>query len=103
MKGGCMPYFVVVSFDLKNADAGDQDRICGELKNMGLAGTLTGHDGRVSELPTRTVAGKFSGSSARNVRNDVCTQVGTAFRKCRVKGKILISVGGNWDWGVRNA
>lgn len=98
-----MNYLVVVSYDVKNGESSDHDFIHEELKQIGLEDRLTDSTGRVSELPATTVAGTFEGSSAKNVRNDICTKVGSTFRERNLQGKIFISVGGSWDWGVRNA
>lgn len=97
-----MTYLVVVSFDIKNEAASDYKNIYEELKNIGLRDRLADHEGRERELPTSTVAGTFKGSSAKNVRNDICTRVGEAFRNAHIKGKIFISVGRDWMWGIRN-
>jgi hypothetical protein len=97
-----MTYLVVVSFDINNEGAGDYEHIYKEMKDIGLRDSLADHEGKERELPTSTVAGIFKGSSAKNVRNDICTRVGSAFRNGNIKGKIFISVGRDWMWGVRN-
>ena len=97
-----MNYLVVVSYDVKNGESADHEFIHEELKQIGLEDRLTDSTGRENGLPATTVAGTFEGSSARNVRNNICTKVGSAFRKHNLHGKIFISVGGSWDWGVRN-
>jgi len=96
-----MDYLVVVSLELNCLDAGSYDCMYARLKDIGLERSLTDQSGRERTLPAATVAGKFKGSSARNIRNDICTKVGVVFDHCEMGGKALIAVGGDWDWGIR--
>jgi hypothetical protein len=94
-------YFVVCTFDLKNADYEDYQNAYSDLKKIGLSRTVTSDKGSEIILPTTTTAGEFSGTSAVSIRDDLCSQVKKAFSARKFKSEIFISVGGDWSWGHR--
>ncbi len=96
-----MSYLVVVTFEIENAVPDDYLCIKEKLKNVGLHDSLVADDGRRYNLPTTTFAEKIEGSSADAIRDDICNQVKNVFGECGVKGKILVSVGEDWAWGIR--
>lgn len=96
-----MSYFVVCTFDLKNADYKDYQDAYADLAKIGLSRKITSDKNGSITLPTTTTAGEFNGTSASSVRDDVCDRVKKAFAARRFKSEIFVSVGGDWSWGHR--
>lgn len=95
-----MSYLVTATFDIVNAASEDYECIDKKFKLIGLSRTLQGTNSKV-ELPYNTYAGEFNGASAGQVRDDVADKTQTAMKSCTVKGKLFVTVGGDWAWGSR--
>jgi hypothetical protein len=94
-----MSYFVVCTFDLKNATRTDYENAYNDLANMGLKKTVVAGNGMNVVAPTTTAMGEFTGTSSASVRDFVRTRVQAAFNGRRFKSEIFIVVGGDWTWG----
>ncbi|UTW62105.1 hypothetical protein KFE98_19175 [bacterium SCSIO 12741] len=53
-------------------------------------------------LSNNTFSGELEGESATNLRDDIFSKTEAIFLSFGLKGKIFVSVGGNWSWGIRN-
>ncbi|QDT29881.1 hypothetical protein Enr10x_52380 [Gimesia panareensis] len=89
-------FFVVTTFDLKDASSADYDCAEKNLNAVGLSKTLK--SGTVN-LPYNTFAGQFTGKDAPSVRDFVRTKAKAALNKCGLSGNLFVSVGGDWTWG----
>lgn len=92
-----MSFFVICTFDLKNASREDYTKAYAELEKIGLSRKLEGEGGKEITLTT-TTAGKFTGESAEVIRDALRERVKKAFSSQALKSEIFISVGGNWAW-----
>ncbi|EPG0528779.1 hypothetical protein ACSWYU_000268 [Vibrio harveyi] len=97
-----MSYFVLCSFDLKNASSEDYEAAYSELEAIGLSTTIKGNSGNNVKLPNTTVAGLHSGNSVADVRDYFTNKIESAFVRRGLTGKIFVSVGDGYAWGVRN-
>ncbi|MDK9770760.1 hypothetical protein [Vibrio sp. B181a] len=97
-----MSYFVLCSFDLKNASSEDYEAAYAELDAFGLSTTIKGSRGNDVKLPNTTVAGLHNGSSVADVRDHFARKIESAFIRRGLTGKIFVSVGDGYAWGVRN-
>lgn len=93
-----MSYFVLCTFDLKNASRQDYDSAYADLEKIGLKKVIVSDQGGKVVIPTTTVAGTFTGSSAGTVRDSVCEKTKKAFATRQLVSEIFILVGGNWAW-----
>jgi hypothetical protein len=91
-------FFVTVAFDLKDATSADYQCAEENLRTVGLQRTVSRNDGSKVELPYNTFARLVNGETAAKVCDDVMAQAKTALNKCRVSGRMFVSVGGNWAW-----
>lgn len=91
-------YFVTVAFDLRDATSADYQCAEENLGAVGLRRTVTRNDGGKVELPYNTFAGLFNGETAAKVCDYVMAQAKAALNKCRVSGRMFVSVGGDWAW-----
>ena len=96
-----MRYFVLCTFDLKNADSLDYQLAYADLSSLGLNRTIVSDSGGNVTAPTTTVMGKWEGQSAADVRGTVCDQVKAKFIARGFKSEIFVLVGGDWAWGGR--
>ncbi len=96
-----MSYFVVCTFDLKDASYQDYQNAYADLARIGLQKQLTSGQGTKITLPTTTTAGEFTGTSAAEVRDNLTERVKNAFTARRFTSEIFISVGGDWAWSHR--
>lgn len=96
-----MSYFVVCTFDLKNANYEDYQNAYADVAKLGLYKQITSSQGKKITLPTTTTAGEFNGTSAASVRDYVCDGVENAFAARGFTSEIFVSVGGDWGWGHR--
>lgn len=96
-----MSYFVVCTFDLKNATQSDYQNAYSDLEKIGLAEVIISDGGGKVIIPTTATAGTFNGVSAASVRDHVCDEVQQAFAARRFSSEIFIAVGGDWAWGGR--
>jgi len=97
-----MSYLVVVTFDIKDGEAGDYETVYKAFERVGLRRTLRADKGDTVTLPTTTTAGEVDGDNAGAVRDDICERTQDVFRSNKLHGKIFVAVGGNWAWGQRN-
>jgi hypothetical protein len=95
-----MSYFVLCTFDLKNATRQDYDNAYADLENLGLKKVIVSDQGGKVVIPTTTVAGTYTGSSAGAVRDSVCEKVKKAFTARRLVSETFVLVGGDWAWSV---
>lgn len=98
-----MAYFVVVSVEFRNPQAGDEDRVSRALERVGFRRSLVGGRGSPVRLPGGTFAGEFTGASSAKVRTDLAEQVQSALQAQGVKVMFFIAVGQNWAWGTRSS
>lgn len=96
-----MSYFVVCTFDLKNATRSDYENAYSDLEKIGLTKIMTADGGGKVIIPTTTAAGTFTGVSAASVRDHICDKVQQAFKARRFSSEIFVVVGGDWAWGGR--
>lgn len=94
-----MNFQALCTFDLKNASRADYVTAYSELAKLGFGHTVQGAS-RVVSLPTTTVIGTFTGSSAATVRDNLRGRVVQAFSAQGFKFEIFIAVGGgDHTWG----
>jgi hypothetical protein len=94
-------YFVICTFDLKNATRSDYEAAYSDLEKIGLTKVIVADGGRKVIIPTTTAGGAFTGTSAASVRDHVCDKVQQAFKARRFSSEIFVVVGGDWAWGGR--
>lgn len=95
-----MSYFVLCSFDLKNATSKNYEDAYSDLKSIGLSRTLTGTNRPVT-LPTTLVGGSYDGANASSIRDDLFKKIQQIFLKRGFKSEIFLSVGGqDWTWNA---
>ncbi|EGQ9158495.1 hypothetical protein NMT03_000791 [Vibrio alginolyticus] len=97
-----MSYFVLCSFDLRNATSEDYEAAYSELAALGLQRTLRADNGNNVSLPNTTVAGIHNGTSTSAMRDHFTSSIETAFRRRGLSSKVFVSVGDNYAWGQRN-
>ena len=95
-----MSYFVVCTFDLKNATRTDYQNAYADLEEIGLHKAVVGSQGKEVVAPTTMTMGEFNGADAGSIRDDVRNQVAAAFRARGLSSEILVVVAGNWAWGA---
>ena len=95
-----MSYFVVCTFDLKNATRTDYQNAYDDLGEIGLHKTVVGSQGKEVVAPTTMTMGEFNGADAGSIRDDVRNQVAAAFRARGLSSEIFVIVAGNWAWGA---
>jgi len=93
-----MSYFVVVTFDLKNADWDDYETVYQEFEKIGLDKKIISSEENKILLPSTTVAGMFEGISSSSVRDNIMNKCKKIFKYLRLHGQIFVVVGGNWSW-----
>jgi hypothetical protein len=93
-----MSYFVLCTFDLKNASRQDYDNAYIDLEKIGLKKVVTSDEGGKVVIPTTTVVGTFNGANAVTVRDFVRDKAKNAFAARRLSSEIFILVGDNWAW-----
>jgi hypothetical protein len=94
-----MSYLVFCTFDLKNATSTDYQNAYLDLAKLGLTKVVTSDKGGKIVVPTTSAMGFFNGVSAGAVRDDIRTEVQTAFKSRRFTSEIFVIVGGDWAWG----
>ena len=97
-----MSYFVVVTFDLNRASSDDYEAADRILNDIGLEKEIKGSSGKNNKLPANTYAGEFDGAGTGKVRDDLCAQIQSEFKKENIDALIFVSVGGSWAWGKRS-
>ena|SRR6266404_8799174 len=95
-----MSYFVVCTFDLKNASSTDYKSAYADLEKVSLKKVMVSDQGNNVVIPTTTVAGTFTGTSAGAVRDYVRDKVKSAFAARGFSSEIFVGVGGDWAWGA---
>jgi hypothetical protein len=93
-------YFVLCTFDLKNATYTDYQNAYADLAKLGLRRTLVSDQGHNVVAPTTTAMGTFNGQSTVTVRDYVRSQVQTAFKARGFKSEIFLVVGADSTWGA---
>ena len=94
-----MSYFVLCTFDLKNANRQDYENAYSDLEKLGLKKVIVGDQGGNVVIPTTTVGGTFTGANASAVRDFVREKAKAAFAARRLVSEIFVLVGDNWAWG----
>jgi len=97
-----MSYLVVVTFDLETAESKDYDCVKEEFAKINLYPTIKDENNKEFDLTKNTFAGKLEGQNTNNIRDNILSAVKSIFKNCKVKGRIFVSVGGNWAWGIAN-
>jgi len=92
-------FFVVCTFDLKNATYTDYQNAYADLANLGLRRTVLSQQGGHVVARTTTAMGAYNGQSTATVRDHVRTQVQAAFRARGFKSEIFVVVGSDSDVG----
>jgi len=95
-----MSYFVVCTFDLKNATRTDYQNAYADLEELGLHKTVVSSQSKEVVAPTTMTMGEFNGADTGFVRDHVRNQVQAAFRARRFASEIFVVVAGNWAWGA---
>lgn len=93
-----MNYTAFCTFDLKNASSTDYKNAYSDLEKIGLVRVVSGSKKEVV-IPTTSVIGDFTGSSATKVRDDIRSDVKKAFQNRGFKSKIFVVVGRDGTWG----
>jgi hypothetical protein len=96
-----MSYFVICTFDLKNASYQDYQTAYADLEKIGLKKVVTYGQDKKLVMPTTTTAGKFDGDSAAAVRDSVLERVKSAFSARGFTSEIFVVAAGDWAWGAR--
>lgn len=96
-----MSYFVLCTFDLKDADYEDYKSAYSALEKFGMKKVVISSDGKDVIIPTTTVAGKFTGQSVGSVRTYVCDKVQKLFSDLNLKSEVFVLAAGDWGWGGR--
>lgn len=96
-----MSYYVVCTFDLKNANYEDYQNAYRDLASIGLSHVVTSAQGSKITLPTTTCGGEFNGASAGAVRDDLTERVRKAFAARGFRSEIFVVTAGDWAWGHR--
>lgn len=95
-----MSYLVFCTFDLKDASQKDYENAYSDLSDLGLEKIHKGSKGGDVVIPTTSVMGEYTGTSAAAVRDDVRAKIKAAFSARRFKSEIFVIVGGDWGWGA---
>jgi hypothetical protein len=98
-----MAFLVVLTFDLdkKSQDSCKYDDLNKGLAEIGLKKELLSNSGKVAPLPSNTYSGKFEGTGAAKVRDDIIEQIKKVFLANNAQGRFFLAVGGNsWAWVV---
>lgn len=85
-----MPYFVVCTFDLEDANSDDHAAAYVDLECIGLRKVVVGGTGAKRVMPTTTTAGTFKGANNQKVCTDVAEMVKKAFAARRFKSEIYV-------------
>lgn len=87
-----MSYFVVCTFDLKNASHQDYDykNAYADLERIGLSRVIVYAESKKYVIPTTTAAGQFTGVSATSIRDAVRQKVKDAFTARCFKSELLV-------------
>jgi hypothetical protein len=96
-----MSYFVLCTFDLKNASRQDYENAYADLANLGLRRVVVSDSNTNFVIPTTTVAGTFNGPTAAAISQDISNRVQSAFQARRLSSEIFVAVGGDWAWSGR--
>ena len=88
-----MDFFVMISYDLHNADSDCYKHFKDSLQDIGLNDFLTdkAKNGPI-ELPSTTVCGVVSGSGRKSIKNDLKKKVNELFTHCEVSGTSFMTV-----------
>src|SRR5215211_4791322 len=93
-------FFVVCTFDLKNATYTDYQNAYADLERLGLRRTVVSDHGHNVVAPTTTAMGAYSGQSTATVRDQVRAHVQSVFRARGFKSEIFVVVGNDSTWGA---
>ena len=83
-------YFVICTFDLKNASRDDYTNAYADLAALGLNKVVVAGSGKEVVMPTTTTAGNFNGASAQKVSGDVSEWVKGKFAGRGFKSEIYV-------------
>ena len=95
-----MSYFVICTFDLKNASRTDYQTAYADLADIGLHKTVVSGQGKTVVAPTTMTMGEFNGTDAASIRDYVRNQVQAAFAARRFSSEVFVVVAGKWAWGA---
>lgn len=95
-----MTFAVFCTFDLKNASSTDYQNAYSDLETLGLKKVQANDQGGNTVIPTTSVLGGWTGTSAVAIRNDVRAKIQALFKTRGFKSEIFAVVGGeDWTWG----
>jgi hypothetical protein len=96
-----MSYFVLCTFDLRDASRQDYQNAYADPEKLGLKRVVVSDKGNDVVIPTTTVAGTFKGTSAASVAKDPADRVQAAFKARSFSSEVFVLVGGDWAWSGR--
>ena len=82
-------FFVLCTFDLKNATQTDYQNAYSDLAKLGLRRTVLSDQGQNVVAPTTTAMGTYNGQNTATVRDHVRQQVQMAFKARGFKSEIF--------------
>jgi hypothetical protein len=99
-----MSLFVVVTFDLKDADASDYAFVKKKLEEFGLVNYVTTKEGKQVNLPANVYTAKFDDKDFEKsvkLRDSVDSHLREIFEERELKGKYFVFAGRNWAWRIK--
>ncbi|WP_081499537.1 hypothetical protein [Polaromonas sp. CF318] len=95
-----MSYLVFCTFDLKNAGSGDYENAYADLQYLGLSRVHKNSLDGETVIPTTSVMGTYTGTSAQAVRDHIRAKIAEAFKTRRLTSEIFVVVGADGTWGA---
>jgi hypothetical protein len=94
--------YVVVTFDLRDADASDYDFVKEKLEEMGLVNYEISREGKMIELPANVYVGEFDDDFKKptELRDFVTPHLKKILKDRELKGRYFVFVGENWAWRI---
>ena len=93
-----MSFMVVLTFDIHNGDSEDYQTVTDALNKKGLKKFATAEDGDRVDLPENTYIGKFDGSSAGDIANEIRSWAVDIFKAAALHGQVFVMAGDDWAW-----
>jgi hypothetical protein len=98
-----MSYFVLCTFDLKSATRQDYEHAYADLVKVGLRKIVVSDNKTNVVIPTTTVAGTFTGTTAASVSTDIANRVQATFKARGFTSEIFVTASGDWAWSSRTS
>lgn len=93
-----MSYFVMVCFELKNADNDVYEKAYLEMEAMGLTRTMVAMSGEKVTLPPGIVSAKKKGTSERTLRDSIAKLAKGRLADQGIQGDLFIFVSDDPAW-----